>query len=148
MKFSSPGPLVEEDQQTLAKLVEEISKEHYKPKASNLDKYEYDVLYPEAVIWALMKLENVSYSKAELKYRQGFKRTEEEIIRQRCNEILNKLNASLDDSNCNNHELNESKNNQPNGLKDSKLNNETDKNKKNNDDTQIDCDQNISFEDA
>ena len=51
-------------------------------------------LNKKAVIWALMKSENLTYAKAERKYRMGFKRTDEEAIKQRCNEILNNLPTS------------------------------------------------------
>ncbi|CAF0703869.1 unnamed protein product [Brachionus calyciflorus] len=104
MKFSSPGPLVEDDQQKLAKFINDLSKEKYENKQENLNSYEYDVLYPEAVIFGLRKMYNLTYSRAELKYKQGFKRTDEERIKQRCNIILNNLesksdkNSSMNDS--------------------------------------------------
>lgn len=46
----------------------------------------------------------MSYSKAEAMYKQGFKRTDEERIKQRCNQILN----NLDDKTSNESSLNTS----------------------------------------
>ena len=54
-------------------------------------------LIEQAIIWAIMKCDSVTYKKAELKYKQGFKQTQEELDKQRCNEILNKL-PKADDS--------------------------------------------------
>lgn len=47
MKFISPGPLVEADQQKLAGFINNISRTQYKNKPETLNNYEYDVLYPE-----------------------------------------------------------------------------------------------------
>lgn len=58
--------------------------------------YDYDVLYPEAVIWAIRKLENVGYAKAEAKYKSGFPLTDEEKIKLACNQLLNEMSSSND----------------------------------------------------
>lgn len=50
MKFSSPGPLVEADQQKLAGFINNISKTKYTKKSELLINYEYDVLYPEVFL--------------------------------------------------------------------------------------------------
>lgn len=81
------GPLVSDDQLALAKYLCELSEHNFKEKPSN---YEYDVLYPEAVIWALMKMEELTYKRAELKCRQGFKLSKEERIKSKCNDIINR----------------------------------------------------------
>ncbi len=47
MKFSSPGPLVLEDQQELVRIINDVTKNYYKDKPENLRDYDYDVLYPE-----------------------------------------------------------------------------------------------------
>ena len=92
MDFKSPGPLIEEDQQKVAAFVTNIEEEYYLDKPANLTKYNYDVLYPEAVIWALRKMNSrLSYLRAEKIYQESFKQTEEEMEYQRCHEILNRL---------------------------------------------------------
>jgi hypothetical protein len=48
----------------------------------------------KAVIWALRQNEGLSYKKADKKYAEGFKMTQEESIKQRCHEILNRLEIS------------------------------------------------------
>ena len=117
LKFSSPGPLIVAHQESLAKILEDLSSNNYKDKPMHLKNYEYDVLYPEvsrppepkttgaksnwssfkSVIWALQKVDELSYKKAESKYKMGFKRTEEEIIKSKCNEILNRIQKTLGD---------------------------------------------------
>ena len=47
MRFSSPGPLIDEHQKQLAKQLEELQLAHYPNKPAYLKHYEYDVLYPE-----------------------------------------------------------------------------------------------------
>jgi hypothetical protein len=92
MKFCSPGPLIDEHQLNLATFVIEISNHYYEDKPCHLTSYEYDVLYPEAVIFGIRKIENsLSYKKADTKYAQSFKLTKEEITKQKCHEILNRL---------------------------------------------------------
>lgn len=61
----------------------------------------------QAVIWGLRKLEDLTYKKAENKYKKGFKRTDEEKLKQRCNEILNNLPKAEqnEDSNSTYYEL-------------------------------------------
>ena len=78
-------------QHKVAGYIEAFSKEVFIDKPAHLTNYEYDVLYPEAVIWALRKKEGLTYRKAEMKYEEGFKMTTEEMIKQRCHEILNRL---------------------------------------------------------
>lgn len=46
----------------------------------------------KAVIWAIQRLDDVNYKKAEHKYKKGFQQTKEELTKQKCNEILNKIN--------------------------------------------------------
>lgn len=92
MKFSSPGPLIISHQSQLADMLESLQKIHFPNKPSHLKNYEYDVLYPEAVIWAIQRLDDVNYKKAELKYKKGFQQTKEELTKQKCNEILHKIN--------------------------------------------------------
>lgn len=91
MRFERPGPLVLEHQTALAKLLGSLQQTHFASKPAHLRNYDYDVLYPEAVIWAIQKHENLALSKAELKYNDGFTQTSEEATKQRCNEILVKL---------------------------------------------------------
>ena len=121
LKFSSPGPLIVAHQESLAKILEDLSSNNYKDKPMHLKNYEYDVLYPEvsqpperktagaksdwsfihysfkSVIWALQKVDELSYKKAESKYKMGFKRTEEEIIKSKCNEILTRIQKTQGD---------------------------------------------------
>ena len=98
----STGPLVSEHQEQLVRFLTDLSKKYYKDKPSNLTNYEYDVMYPEAIIWGIMKLDKeITYKKADLKYIKGIVRTDEEMVKQKCNEILNKqnkLNKSLTDA--------------------------------------------------
>jgi len=44
-----------------------------------------------------MKIETLNYKRAELKYKKGFVRTNEELVKQRCNEILIKQNEAAKD---------------------------------------------------
>jgi hypothetical protein len=43
----------------------------------------------------LRKLEGSRYKAADTKYKEGFKSTDEERVKERCNEILNDLNLSV-----------------------------------------------------
>ena len=47
MKFCSPGPLVQKDQETLVNFIADLSKTYLINKPKQLKSYEYDVLYPE-----------------------------------------------------------------------------------------------------
>jgi hypothetical protein len=47
MKFCSPGPLVQKDQEMLVNFILDLSKTYLGNKPKNLKSYEYDVLYPE-----------------------------------------------------------------------------------------------------
>ena len=47
MKFCSPGPLVQKDQETLVNFIIDLSKTYLVNKPKQLKSYEYDVLYPE-----------------------------------------------------------------------------------------------------
>ena len=90
----SPGPLIEKDQLEVATLVTELSRTYFKEKPDILINYEHDILYPEAVIWALKKRYNCTLKKAEAKYLEGFKRTQEEVIKQKCNEFILKQQST------------------------------------------------------
>jgi hypothetical protein len=92
------GPLVEDDQIQLAKYVRTVSNDFYKNKPKHLISFEFDVLYVEAVIWAIMKTDGVAYKKAESKYKHGFKQTHEELVKSKCNEIMLKVKACNDSS--------------------------------------------------
>lgn len=117
LKFTYVGPLVDEDQLKLGQYLVELCKNTYLDKPQHLTTYDYDVLYPEvsllllwklilkwikinfnanfkAVIWGLRKIYNLTYKKAESKYKQGFRQTTEELIKRKCNEILNKLSSN------------------------------------------------------
>lgn len=96
----SPGPLVHEDQLVVANMVNELSRLNFKQKPDNLPNYEHDILYPEAVIWSIKQKYYLNNKKAELKYNEGFKRTPEEILKQKCNEYLSgqQLNEDTDQS--------------------------------------------------
>jgi hypothetical protein len=104
----APGPLIDQDQLEVALLVDELSKTHFKEKPEHLTNYEHDILNPEAVMWALKKMYNISNRKAEEKYLEGFKRTEEEILKQKCNEfLLNQQETSLIETSIQNETKNE-----------------------------------------
>lgn len=91
MRFCSPGPLIPEHQKVIAEILINLSTTYYPDKASHLKTYEYDVLYPEALIWAIRKLDKTTQRKAESKYKLGIEQTNEESMKQRCNEILLKI---------------------------------------------------------
>ncbi len=92
MRFTV-GPLLDDDQIELAKYTRAICNDYYKDKPKHLVNYEFDVLYVEAVIWAIMRTDNISYKKAEMKYKHGFKQTHEELVKSKCNDILQRLSA-------------------------------------------------------
>ena len=106
----SPGPLTDVDQLEVALLVDSLSKTHFKEKPEHLTNYEHDILYPEAVIWALRKMYNIDFKKAESKYLESFKKTEEEILKQKCNQFLKKQQeTSLTEASVENESMNEAK---------------------------------------
>jgi hypothetical protein len=91
----TPGPLTVEHQKQLYSMVDELSRENFPDKPTHLVNYEYDILYTQAVLYGLMKLDpTLTIKKAKVKLEQGFVRTEEELLKQQCNQILNKLNIS------------------------------------------------------
>lgn len=61
MKFSSPGPLVEDDQQKLAALITNLCKANYQNKPDILVNYEYDVLYPEVLLILFFYISGVKF---------------------------------------------------------------------------------------
>jgi hypothetical protein len=131
-----------EQQQELAKLVLDLSKTYYVTKPPSLDQYEYDVLYPEAIIWGLRRMDNMSYTRAERKYEEGFKRTPEELLKEQCNEILNEqIKPTTSSATVNEDEGNNKMNASP------LINiSSTTSDKNTNDDTHMDCD--FSFGDS
>ena len=72
--------------------VTKLSSEHYEDKPISLRAYEFDVLYAEAVIWGVRRIENIGYAAAEKKYSKGIGVTNEEKVRSRCIEVLNAEN--------------------------------------------------------
>lgn len=99
MKFKSTGPLVVEDQKKLAEFLIDLSLTYFSDKPMHLKDYEYDVLYPEAVIWGIQHLYGISEKKAISEYEEGFKLTPEEMTKTRCNEILIKYNQERTEKN-------------------------------------------------
>ncbi len=76
----------------------------------------------KAVIWGLRKLHHLTYKKAELKWKQGFKSTKEELIKRKCNEILNKFSNRYDLLNKNNNNVNDKQENGDNYYEESEYN--------------------------
>jgi hypothetical protein len=97
MEQQSPGPLIDQHQQEVHEIVSNLSKEYFRQKPVHLTNYEHDILYPEAVIWSIQKKFNLNKSRAEQKYLDGFKRTPEEIMKQKCNEFLIKRQLHQED---------------------------------------------------
>lgn len=91
LKCEHKGPLIEEHQKDLKYLLYNLSREYFSSKPISLNNYENDVLYPEAVIWAIKKQDNYTDTRAEKKFQQGFHITEEEIIKQKCVDFVQNL---------------------------------------------------------
>ena len=92
MKFSSVGPITDEDGVLILQYLGDITKTYYPNKPTYLKNYECDILYYEAVVWALMKVKNISRKKASMDYSKNiFNSTKEEKIKRRCNLILSDI---------------------------------------------------------
>jgi hypothetical protein len=88
MNFCSPGPLLIDHQKELAQNLEQLQIAHFPTKPAHLTSFTYDVIYPEAVIWAIKRLDKCTLTKAVSTYKAGFRQTSEEAIKQKCNELL------------------------------------------------------------
>ncbi len=88
MRFCSPGPLLIDHQKKLADNLQQLESVHFSTKPAHLTSFTYDVIYPEAVIWAIKRLDKCSTAKATSTYKIGFRQTSEEARKQRCNELL------------------------------------------------------------
>jgi hypothetical protein len=61
MKFSSIGPLTQEDSIKLGKHLVNLCKTHFIDIPSNLTTYEYDVLYPEVSNYQVIKVAKIFF---------------------------------------------------------------------------------------
>ena len=91
LAFVATGPLVLTHQTELVNMLKEICPESHE-LMHRFSTYDYDVLYPEAVIWALQKMHRTAYARAEARYKSGFELDDEERLKHACNRILNEEN--------------------------------------------------------
>jgi hypothetical protein len=89
------GPVTHDDSMTICQYLQDICKKHFKSKPQHLKNYEIDVLYYEAVIWALMKSKNIKRKQACSMYEKNiFNYTCEEKSKSICHDLLNRLNEA------------------------------------------------------
>lgn len=89
------GPVTHDDCMAICQYLQDICKKHYKTKPKHLKNYEIDVLYYEAVIWALMKSKSIKRKQACNMYEKNiFNYTSEEKLKSLCHDILNRVNQA------------------------------------------------------